>query len=269
MNHWEHFEQKYGAPIGNGAQCRVYRKDNTVYKVLSDGHSLSTALHEGYALAAAEDAGIPVSNIHGVYTEGGHIVMEMDYVSGKTMTELISTAATRGDAAAVDGYLSELVNLQVLLHSKPVIGLGDARRSFIVMLRQFDGIPDSTREKLPAYLETLPDGEALCHNDFHALNVMSCDGRYVVIDWDSAMIGDPAGDVAHSFLLARLWDGPLSLVYPDYAESYLQKYMAATQMERARIEAWLPVHALILYLTLAKSDPDNAALIKPYLGALA
>ena len=264
MNHWEHFEAKYGAPIGKGAQCRVYRQQDTVYKVLSDGHILSTAMHEGYALAAAEAAGIPVSNIHGVYTEGGHIVMEMDYVAGKTMTDLMAEAAERGDAAAVDAYLDELVALQVQLHSKPAMGLGDARRSYCAMVQQVPGIPDATRAKLLALLETLPDGDALCHNDFHPLNVISNNGKYIIIDWDSASIGDAAGDVAHSYIVCVLTNEALAEVYPDFAEKYLQKYIDKTQMDRKRIEAWFPIHAAILHAVLSANAPKDAAKMLPF-----
>lgn len=56
MNNWNYFQEKYGDPIGVGAQCQVYRQDNTVYKVLSVGHKICGVMREGYALALAEEA---------------------------------------------------------------------------------------------------------------------------------------------------------------------------------------------------------------------
>ena len=41
----------------------------------------------------------------------------------------------------------------------------------------------------------------VCHGDLHALNVLDADGRYSVIDWELATIGDPALDVARTSLL--------------------------------------------------------------------
>ncbi|NLG03431.1 MAG: aminoglycoside phosphotransferase family protein, partial [Clostridia bacterium] len=260
--------EKYGKPIGTGAQCQVYRKDNTVYKVLSEGHELIGALHEGFALATAESLDIPVSNIHGVYTECGHIVMEMDYVSGDTLTELIIKAGEAGDVAAIDAYLDEFVALQVKLHSHPAGGLGNVRNTYATLIKTFPGVSDTLREKLQKLLETLPDGDALCHNDFHPLNVIASNNQYVIIDWDSAMIGNAAGDVAHTYLVCILMDAAIEHVYADFSGKYLQKYLAATNMDRASVEAWLPLHAAFLYVSLRQNPTGDISLLEPFFATI-
>ena len=50
-------------------------------------------------------------------------------------------------------------------------------------------------------LQTLPDGDALCHGDFHPANVMRRSNGPVVIDWPNAMRGAPEADVARTLLL--------------------------------------------------------------------
>lgn len=264
MDNWEYFQAKYGAPIGNGAQCRVYRKGNTVFKVLSEGHELFSAMHEGYALALAEREGIPVSNIHGVYTEAGHIVMEMDYVEGRSMTDLIFEAAHKRDGKAIEDDVKQLVELQVQLHSQTVIGLGAARQTYFAVFANPSNLSDELCKKLLERLKELPDGSALCHNDYHPLNVISNGGKLIIIDWDSAMIGDPAGDVAHTFLVSLLMNDALKGIYDNFAGRYLEIYLSQTNMKRERVEAWLPIHAAILYSALIPKAPQNAKVMEPY-----
>ena len=58
---------------------------------------------------------------------------------------------------------------------------------------------------LIALAESLPDGDSLCHGDFHPGNVLyAADGEARVIDWSAASRGDAAADVAHSFILMKV-----------------------------------------------------------------
>ncbi len=265
MNNWNYFQEKYGDPIGVGAQCQVYRRDHMVYKVLSEGHVMHVVMREGYALSLAEQAGIPVSNIHGVYQEAGHIVMEMDYVAGKSLKDLLLSATEKGDAAAIDAYLDDFVSLQMQLHSKPIVGLSTSKQNCSGAISLIPFPSTSQKDKLLDYIAGLEDGTALCHNDFHPLNIISDNGHYVIIDWDSATIGDSAGDVAHSYLICLMYNKILGTIYPDFAEKYLQKYLDKTQINRKRIEEWLPVHATILYAVLVAGDPENAEMLLPFI----
>jgi len=216
-------------------------------------------------LALAEREGIPVSNIHGVYTEAGHIVMEMDYVQGRSMTDLILEAAQKRDREAIEAYVQQLVELQVQLHSQTVTGLGMARQTYSAVFVNPSNLSDRLRRNLLERLKELPDGDALCHNDYHPLNVISNRGKLIIIDWDSAMIGDPAGDVAHTFLVSLLMNDTLKGIYDDFAGRYLETYLTQTNMKRDRVEAWLPIHAAILYSALISKAPQNAKVMEPYL----
>src|SRR5215471_10254672 len=53
-------------------------------------------------------------------------------------------------------------------------------------------------------LANMPEGDRLCHGDFHPINVLGEISRPVVIDWPDACSGDPAADVCRSYLLLRL-----------------------------------------------------------------
>jgi aminoglycoside phosphotransferase (APT) family kinase protein len=104
-------------------------------------------------------------------------------------------------------------------------------------------------------LETLPRGDRLCHGDFHPGNVLVASGggdggdRPIAIDWTGASRGDPAADVARSFLIIRF--GGLT---PDATPAVAalarvgrrllwRGYASAYAIDRAALARWLPVVA--------------------------
>jgi aminoglycoside phosphotransferase (APT) family kinase protein len=69
-----------------------------------------------------------------------------------------------------------------------------------------------------------------------------------VLDWVDAALGDPAADVCRSSVLIRS-------VSAELAEAYVEAYVAMTDMDRARIEAWLPI---VAGARLAEGVPHEA-----------
>lgn len=261
MNNWEYFNKKYGQPFGKGAQCQVYRKDDTAYKVLSEGHTLINALHEGYALAIAQELGIPTSNVHGVYMEAGHIVMEMNYVVGKTLLELLEADLAKNDTASMGKRMDKLVEIQLQIHAREIAGLDDLRRNYLYLMKNHPPMDEKLRMGLIRSLQNLPDGTALCHNDYHAGNVLYDGETYAVIDWDSAMIGHPASDVAHSYLACLLTSQEL-------ADAYLIRYLTLSDMKREEVDAWMPIHAFVLYEALNQAQPVLSEKLAPFFSSL-
>src|SRR3546814_7594415 len=59
-------------------------------------------------------------------------------------------------------------------------------------------------------LDALPDGDRLCHGDYHPGNVIETAGGPVVIDWPAVTRGHPDADYARTLLLLRLGEPPSS-----------------------------------------------------------
>jgi aminoglycoside phosphotransferase (APT) family kinase protein len=121
------------------------------------------------------------------------------------------------------------------------------------------------------------DDVAVCHGDFHPLNVMVDDQAVTVLDWADAAVSDRHGDVAR--LLGLLAAVPvaapsaparfgLARAIPWARRAYLSAYAAdAGALDPHRLEAWEPIHLLhdwarTLY-TLA--DPARAHRVNPAL----
>jgi aminoglycoside phosphotransferase (APT) family kinase protein len=57
-------------------------------------------------------------------------------------------------------------------------------------------------------LSSLPEGDRLCHGDFHPGNVIRAGDELVVIDWPNASRGDYHSDFARTTLMMMLGDPP-------------------------------------------------------------
>lgn len=92
----------------------------------------------------------------------------------------------------------------------------------------------------PAGLEAASEGEALVHLDFHPENVLLTRSGPVVIDWTNARRGDPAFDVAFTWVILATSD-----VDPVGARVGLRLYTRAFvgQFERSELLRQLPAAA--------------------------
>ena len=110
--------------------------------------------------------------------------------------------------------------------------------------------PDLKQAALAA-LQKLPDGDRLCHGDFHPDNVMMSPAGAVIIDWIDATSGNPLADLARSQLLLGKGALPpgvmlgwlIQLIRGRYLRLYLERYSQLNPIDQAQLEAWFPVIA--------------------------
>jgi Ser/Thr protein kinase RdoA (MazF antagonist) len=72
-----------------------------------------------------------------------------------------------------------------------------------VKIEAADDLPSELADFALATLDALPDGDRLCHGDFHPGNILLGSNGPAVIDWTDAARGDPAADLARTRLLLR------------------------------------------------------------------
>ncbi|WP_405156491.1 phosphotransferase family protein [Paenibacillus sp. FSL K6-0108] len=137
-------------------------------------------------------------------------------------------------------------------------------------IRNTSLLSEEEKIQIITYLSTLPDRKQICHGDFHPDNVMVNETRdqYWVIDWMTGMSGDPAGDVARSWVILmsatlpedtapailKGFEGVRNLLLDDYIRHYLQ----ISGISRQEMDAWiLPVAAARLNESLPGVEADQ------------
>ncbi len=190
-------------------------------------------------MAAA--AGAPTPGLHGTVEIDGRLGIVYDRLAGPL----------HGDRLLREEPLplvAELGRLHAEIHAASAPELQAYSRR---VQHALPGLSRPVATVLERRLDELPDGDTLLHGDLHPWNVMWDGWRWVPIDWDAAMRGDPMADVARTWFL--LVDSPVSeevvaagLAHRrhELAERYLAAYAAVGHLDEERLDAWrLPILA--------------------------
>ncbi len=216
--------------IGSGAQAEVFELEGCTYKVFRQGYGKAGVYYEAALVSAVEEIGLPTAKIHQVFESEGQMVIEMDYIRGKTLSDIFYSGQM-----SVQEYLETLISLQSRVHSTTLIL--PAKTKINLENRIVTGkLAESTKRRLLHALEQLPVETSLCHGDFHGHNILCRDKEYFFIDWIDASNGCKHADVCRTYML-------YSFHSPDLAEKYLDMYCSIESTDKQHVLQWLPVVA--------------------------
>jgi aminoglycoside phosphotransferase (APT) family kinase protein len=232
---------RLGPLIGSGKEAEVFDAGDRVVKLYRKTAKAPkrAAFREAAILALVESLGLPVPSVHAVGQIDGRWGIAMTRAEGPTLADAIRSPDQ------VPACLERMARLQIAIHSRPGTHFGGLKARLAANIA---GMPDEAlRRRLLHGLAALPEGDRLCHGDFHPWNILGPPGREVVVDWLDACAGDPAADVCRSYVLIRP-------VAPDLAMAYVETYAGAADESRDRILAWLP---FVAAARLAEGVPDE------------
>ena len=147
----------------------VYKDGGRVIKVFENGYSKADILNEALNQARIEETGLNIPKILGVTTEDGKWAIISEYISGKTLSQLMEESPDKADE-----YLERFVDIQTEIHSKKSPLLTKLKDK---MNRKIDmaDIDAATRYDLHTRLEGMPRHDKVCHGDFNPSNVIITD----------------------------------------------------------------------------------------------
>ncbi len=222
---------KLNKVVGTGAQATVYCSGKYAIKLFKENYSKTAIFYEALINSIIENTELPVPKTYEVLNIGKQMALKMDYIEGISLIDCILK-----DRDNTETYLKKMVRLQVEMHSKKIslpFSLKDRLKNKIQGNKD---LSVTKKEKMLTILNELPEGNELCHGDFHGYNILVCDGEYWIIDWVDSSYGCADGDACRTYMI-------YSLYAPELAEMYLTLYCKETGKEREKILAWLPVVA--------------------------
>ncbi|HEX2234219.1 MAG TPA: aminoglycoside phosphotransferase family protein [Thermoleophilaceae bacterium] len=156
---------------------------------------------EEIALRAASAAGAPVPAVYDRVTFDGRPGLVMERADGPDLlTRLGSRPWTIRSAGRTLGRLH--ARLHAVQAPSELPSLKDNVRALLD--RGSGHVPAELEAEAREALARLPDGDRLCHGDFHPGNVLLTPAGPRVIDWTGGSRGDPLADVCRSRLIVRL-----------------------------------------------------------------
>ena len=251
--------------VGAGFRADVFAWDpGRVVKLARDRESGPLIDRERLALEAANACGAPAPRLHERVEVEGRPGLVIDRLGDEDLLVTLGRRPWRVMAVA-----RTMGSLHASLHETPAPDSLPALRDELRARLDSDLVPEDVRETAMRRLDDLPDGDRLCHGDFHPANVLPDDGGHLVIDWTTAVRGDAAADVARTRLILLQAPLPSSPVRPLMAAGrklllsrYLGEYSDRRPLDQAAMERWEPVLAAA---RLAEDIPEE----RPALLALA
>ncbi len=234
-----------GAKIGAGREADVHAwGDDAVVKLYRPGFGGHRA--EAQALASLDGHDIAPKLIDVVDCDG-RTGLVLERLGGQDMLTLLQRQPWR-----VLGLARALATAHLAVNAVRVpTGLPDLRE---VLAARIDdaGLPPQLREFAVRVLGGLPDGDRVCHGDYHPGNVLVAADRVSVIDWVGAACGVPEADHARTLLLLRRADplpgtpllsrALMAVGRSVFAHGYTRAYAGGSPSPLRQVDSWLIVH---------------------------
>jgi uncharacterized protein (TIGR02172 family) len=240
-----------GALIGSGRTADVYAwGDNRICKLFQEWMPASAIEREFAITRLAREAGLPVPAAEELVRVDGRLGIVFERVAGPSMLKALEARPQM--IFSVSRLLAELHAGMHAISLPP--GTYSQREQINRGIEWAKGLSEEEKNSIRAILSRLPDGEAVCHGDFHPDNVLMNGYAPVIIDWMTGTRGHPLADVARTALIFQtgglppgisitrrlLINASRGLIYSAYLKRYLQIHPAS----RSEIDAWrLPLLA--------------------------
>ena len=240
-----------GQFIGRGRDAEIYAwGEDQVLKLFFPRARREAVEIEAQATKVAHEAGVTTPTVGEIIEVDGRYSIVFERIDGPAMAVLLTAHPWQLRRVA-----RQMAELQAAIHvckAPELISLKDHTRSEINRTAALD---TDVKEVVLRRLERLPDGDSLCHGDFHDGNVIMSPRGPVIIDWDCGRRGDPLADVARTWLLIRMGEPPedtkgrwvLPVFKAAYWGFYLRRYRQLRPFADEELAAWqLPMVALRL-----------------------
>jgi hypothetical protein len=228
---------------GNVAEVHAWRDRQVLKLYKAAPWAKRVAFREAANQATVEAMGLPVPPVHGVTALGERWGIVSDRIDGSSFAQ-----------APASLQLTALIALQVRLQQSAapfLTGLKQRLASHIGLAPQLG--PERKRKLLDG-LQAMPDGDRLCHFDFHPMNVLGSTDHPVVIDWADACSGPAMADACRSHVL-------LEIHFPELAAPYLERYCEASGHAAEEVLAWRPYMLAAKLIETPAEAPKLMALL--------
>ncbi len=256
-----------GSLIGAGRTANVYiwGKDR-ILKLYQDWMPAASIEREFTITRAARETGLPVPTADELIQVEGRFGIIFERIYGPSMLKVLESRPWK-----LPRFSRQLGELHAQMHSCTLPPDTFTQREQIERgIEWAKELSDKEKETIRGILARLPEGEALCHGDFHPDNILLTDHGAVVIDWFTGTRGHPLADVARTTLLLETGGLPRRISFYMRAlinlsrawmhKIYLDRYSQLHPASRQEIAAWrLPILASRLFEV--ENYPDEERMI--------
>ncbi len=235
------------APFARGRTAEIFSWDEDhVLKLYFDWCPSNWVEYESRIAHAVHAAGIPTPAAGEIVEVNDRRGLIYERVNGISMLQDMNSHPWTAPRHA-----RSLAELQIKIHRQSIAGLPSHKEQLHHAISTTRHLTEDLRTKCLHLLGSLPEGETLCHGEYHPGNILLTDNGPVVIDWMTACSGSRWADVARTNLLLTI--GPkgagkqvsslLRIAIRLYYRMYLNRYMETVPDQNNELARWTPVIA--------------------------
>lgn len=234
-------------PIANGGTAEIYAwKEGEILKLFKDYMDLASIEREARISRAVFASGLPVPAAGEIVQVNGRFGLVYERVEGSSMWEELAKRPWRCIRSA-----RRMAELHADMHaSTTTVDLPSQRLKLVGKFVRAKALGARLQSKAVAALEAMPDGDRLCHGDFHPGNILVSPNGERIIDWLDASCGNHLADLARTTILIRggaeTSQIPNAIVRPFLRllhVAYVRHYFRLRPGGRDEYRQWLPIVA--------------------------
>lgn len=212
--------KEIGELIAKGNTAEVFEYENgKVCKLFNTGYPKEYVELEYSNAKVLCEKGLPVPKVYELVEKDGRFGIIYERIQGDAFFQLFLTKPEEAFAKFIQTQKDFFDKISEELISYKDIMLESMRRA------------DYENPELFEKIQALPDGEVICHGDYHPYNIMlKADETVVVIDFMNVCRGKWEYDVARTYVILT-----------EVKEEVAKAYLSAFGVEYAQIEEYADV----------------------------
>jgi uncharacterized protein (TIGR02172 family) len=239
--------------IGRTAEIFEYGK-NKVLKLYMDWCPETWIIHEESVTRLCHEAGLLVPKTFGLVDVDNRKGLILERIEGRTMMQIIDEKLATNPELLLQ-YAKTMAEVHAIIHNYQNPRIQELQ-SQMAMIRnaivRTDALSEPLRNKALAAMEGLPDGDVVCHYDFHPGNIMMSPNGPVLIDWITGSRGNPYADIARTLIIIGFGSPPdevmpkaeFEILRKRLIDTYLAEYSKLRKLDLEQLEAWrVPIAA--------------------------
>lgn len=232
--------------IADGRTAEIFTwEEGKVLKLFRPG--FDDADYEAQMARAVVESGVSAPQIYETVEVEGRRGIVYERMDGDTLLSII-----RDNPFTMRSLGRQFATVQAQIHDRTAPNLPPLTEKLRGRIQRAEHLTDALKSRMIAYIEGLPEGDSVCHGDFHPENILIKGDDVKVIDWVDTSQGNPYADVARTYILLTttkirgpFWSRVLiGALRQMFARAYLKQYFALRGGSFADVKAWLaPVAA--------------------------
>lgn len=255
-----------GNLIGSGATADVYDwTENTVIKIFNNYEPDEAIEREIGNTKALQNCPFKFPRfIQRLQYEGKRAIV-FEKVVGTSMLKQMEAKPF-----AYKKFAQKLARLHFLIHKSHVNGVKEQKTYFKERISRAYDLTNDKKEKLYQLIDNLPDGDCLCHSDFHPDNILCNENNDYIIDWADCCNGNVCADVARTVLTLTTAELPenvskftkaiIMFIRNRFSTIYTKEYLKISGKSIKQIDEWKV--AVAAYRLCAAKKTEKSAILK-------